>query len=440
MSVTGGESVGLAAPVAAAVDLARVSSVPMTSMQRMEGLRRVSARLERRGRGRALTLGLSLLGTGAVAVAVLSFMRMGSVGDPGTRAISYSIEGGEIGDGGYIRSSGPAGSLLRFDEGTEVRLMAGARGRLSSVDHHGARFAIEEGEAEVKVIPRRDAQWLVDAGPFLITVRGTVFTAAWNGATEQLDLHMKKGLVSVTGPLANGTMAVRAGQHLSVNIKQHEVLLREANDSEVIPEGGIGTAAAPGLAPAARPGAGGDLSSSLSRVRGGAAALRAGASRAPRSWSAALAGGDLDSILRDAERRGFRRAMAEASSEDLAALADAARYRRRNEIARQALLTERARFPRSARSSDAAFLLGRMEEGNARGKGRAREARALEWYDVYLKEAPSGAYSSEALGRKMMAAERVRGALAARQVAEEYLRRFPGGTYAGAARALRHVP
>ena len=106
MSVTGGERVGLAAPVAAVVDLARVSSVPMTSIQRMEGLRQVSVRLERRGRGRALTLGLSLLGTGAAVFAVLFFMRTGSVSDPGARAISYSIEGGEIGDGGYIRSAG----------------------------------------------------------------------------------------------------------------------------------------------------------------------------------------------------------------------------------------------------------------------------------------------------------------------------------------------
>jgi hypothetical protein len=442
--------------LAAAVDLVRESSVPMTSMQRMEGLRRVSARLARRERHRGLTLGLSLLGTGAAVVAVLFFTRLGMSrrmsGDPATRAMVYSIKGGEIGDGGYIRSSGPVGALLRFEEGTELRLMAGARGRLSSVDHHGARFAIEEGAAEVKVTPRRDARWLVDAGPFLITVRGTVFTAAWNGATEQLDIHMKKGLVSVAGPLAAGTMAVRAGQHLSVNIKQRQVLLRDIEHSQMTSEspsqatseatsqGEAGDAAAPGLAPPARAGADGDVSSRLSRARGGRAASRVGASSPSRSWSAALASGDLDSILRDAERRGFRRAMAEASSEDLAALADAARYRRRNEIARLALLTERARFPQSARASDAAFLLGRMEEGNAGGGGRAGKARALEWYDVYLKEAPSGAYSSEALGRKMTATERVLGAPAARQVAAEYLRRFPGGTYAGAAQALRDVP
>ena len=317
--------------------------------------------------------------------------------------------------------------------------MAGARGRLSSVDDRGARFAIEEGEAEVKVIPRRDAQWLVDAGPFLISVRGTVFTAAWNGATEQLDIHMKKGWCRcrTAGRRNDG------GAGGSASLRQHQAArsaaarnqrLRRRHWREVRHRGRTGPGA--GRSPGCRRGR---VAHAVACARRGCGAARAGRPARPGVGRRRLAGGDFDSILRDAERRGFRRAMAEASSEDLAALADAARYRRRNEIARQALLTERARFPRSARASDAAFLLGRMEEGSGRGKGRAGEARALEWYDVYLKEAPSGAYSSEALGRKMVATERVRGALAARQVAEEYLRRFPGGTYAGAARALRAV-
>jgi len=53
----------------------------------------------------------------------------------------------------------------------------------------------------------------------------------------------------------------------------------------------------------------------------------------PRSWTAALVAGDLDSILKDVERRGLERCLAEASREDLSALADAACYRRRDSIA-----------------------------------------------------------------------------------------------------------
>jgi hypothetical protein len=44
------------------------------------------------------------------------------------------------------------------------------------------------------------------------------------------------------------------------------------------------------------------------------------------------------------------------------------------------------------------------------------------------------------MGRKMSATEKLEGLAAARNVAREYLRRFPHGTYAGAARALSDKP
>ncbi len=430
MNVSGGNLGTPTSRLEAMTHLARMSSAPMTPLQRMEGLQVVNGRLANRKRLRATGIVLSILGTAAAATAGVLLVRSPTSLGKGNGALAYQIQGGEIGDGGYIRSSDPAGSLLHFAEGTELRLMAGARGRLSSVDARGARLAIEEGAAEVKVTPRPGARWLVDAGPFLITVRGTVFTAAWDGATERLDIHMKKGLVSVTGPLADGVMAVRAGQHLSVNVRTKEVLLRQIDqttddgDEEALP----GTEPAPFLGAGS---AGGSSPSAPAPVR----SSRTSAALGARSWSAALAAGDLDSILRDAEHKGWRRAIARANSEDLAALADAARYRRRNDIARRALLAERERFPRSSRASDSAFLLGRLEETSPAG-----ESRALRWYDLYLKEAPSGAYSSEALGRKMTATERAEGVASARLVAEEYLRRFPTGTYAGAARALRDGP
>jgi hypothetical protein len=155
----------------------------------------------------------------------------------------------------------------------------------------------------------------------------------------------------------------------------------------------------------------------------------------PRSWPAALAVGELDSILRDAERRGLARCLAEASGEELSALADAARYRRRDSVAKQALLAQRSRFPGSARALDSAFLLGRLEEMHEGGR-----SKALSWYQRYLEEAPSGAYASEALGRQMIVTQDLMGVAAAHKVAEDYLRRFPNGTYAGAARALRQGP
>jgi len=59
---------------------------------------------------------------------------------------------------------------------------------------------------------------------------------------------------------------------------------------------------------------------------------------------------------------------------------------------------------------------------------------------VYLAGEPTGTYAPEALGRKMTLLSKLGGVPAARPIAQEYLRRFPGGTYAGPARAFAPPP
>lgn len=444
---------------------------PMSQTQRIDGLQAVTLRLEVRRHTRPRRMISSLVLAGAVATGAVLFVRAARRGPfhpaPSTakeeRTIDYRVEGGEIGDGGYVRSFDAAGARLRFSEGTEVHLLAGARGRLGRVDANGARFAIEHGAAEVHVTPRTGARWLVDAGPFLIAVRGTEFTAAWDGAAERLDIDMQKGLVSVTGPVTEGAVTVRAGQHLTVNVQNQEVVLHpvgdQLGDASEVPAGrgdrggehaGVPSSSSPpDGAPATSPMPATTTSSSRSGTGGVAEShpvapsMRAAVSHgsngapgpAPRGWATALAAGDLDGVLADAERRGLKATLAHAPAADLAALADAARYRRRTGIARRALLAERARFPGSGRARDAAFLIARIEDDSP-GNG----ARALEWYDRYLEEAPAGVYASEALGRKMTATEKTRGIEAARVIAQDYVRRFPGGTYAAAARAFLAQP
>jgi len=408
----------------------RSSARPMTAAQRVEGLQAVTFRLGQRRRAGRRSAWLALLAAGAAAVGAVVVWRGSHYLTRDGASLGYRIEGGDIGDGGYVRAFADGGPVLRFSEGTSMRLMPGARGRLGRVDAHGARFAIEQGEAEVKVTPRPGARWLVDAGPFLITVRGTVFHASWDGASEKLEVAMTKGLVTVTGPVAEGAVAVRAGQRLTVDVRTKEVLLRELSDrgSDAPPAEAPGptaegrAAAQPDGPPHVR--SGGPTSRSADSSPGSSAG----------SWAAALKAGDFDGILQDAERRGLGASLARAPATELAALADAARYRRRDDVARRALLAERARFPRSPRARDAAFLLGRLEETAGGG------VRALEWYDRYLQEAPLGAYASEALGRKMIATARVQGSRAARDVAVTYLRRFPNGSYAAAARGLSDAP
>ena len=169
------------------------------------------------------------------------------------------------------------------------------------------------------MVPRAGARWLIDAGPFLITVHGTTFTAAWDGEREQLDIRMKHGLVSVSGPVADGKIAVRAGQRLTINVPEREVLLRPERRG-----GGIGRDrrrhAAAGAAPPRRavepsapeaPPAVGARVPTGSSIRGSTAraAVAVRASAPSRSWTAALAAGDFQAILLEAEHRGLRRSL-----------------------------------------------------------------------------------------------------------------------------------
>jgi hypothetical protein len=315
--------------------------------------------------------------------------------------------------------------------------MPGTRSRLRSVDSAGARIAIEHGAASFQVTPRNNAKWLVDVGPFLVTVKGTVFTVSWDAATERFELRLQHGQVSVTGPIAGGAIPIRAGQRLVVNLPREEIIISEQKPEEVWPGSSPAGTASTMDFPIAT-----DLpiEEQLPRGIGGQGTLGSsvptvGRAGGRRAWAEAAASGDWAQILADVDRIGVKRSLAEASSEELFVLADAARYRGRTSLAHEALLTERTRFPGSARALDAVFLLGRLEESSQGGS-----RRAMAWYQEYLTRAPNGTYASEALGRKMMVTRKLEGAARAKPVAEEYLSRFPSGTYAGAARALLRAP
>jgi hypothetical protein len=416
-----GESKGRRA-LAALADLARDQTRPPSRDEIDGGLQALRARIDG-ARARSSWSSLvrwSLVGTAAVSAAIVAIavVRSGPARAPAPQpALAYRIEGGDLVEGGYLRESGRAGIKLVFTEGTEFILSPGTRSRLRTVDAAGARIAIEHGTASFKVTPSPspsiDRRWQVDVGPFLVTVKGTVFTVSWDAAHEKFELALRHGRVSVSGPVTGGEIALRAGQRLVVDLPRGETVISEPRVDD-------GDGAAP--SPTDRP----------APVKAVAPGPRADGDH---RWAAALAAGHLDRILAEAERGGLKNTIEKSSSDDLRALADAARYRRRMDLARDALLAERRRFPDSPRALDAAFLLGRVEEASDRGL-----ARAIEWYDAYLTRAPAGTYASEALGRKMTLTNKLGGADRARPVAEEYLRRFPEGTYAGPARAFVRGP
>jgi len=409
----------------ALTELARKTLGQLSATEQARGRDTLRARLAL-GRWRTgRPLAYVLLGA-AVATAVVAVASRARSPEELAPPLAFGVEGGALGPGGVIEPRGDAEPALRFVDGTVITLARGTKGRLDTVDGRGAHLSISDGTATVNVVPKAHARWRIDAGPFVINVHGTVFTAAWNEASGRLDVRLERGLVSVEGPLAGGPISVHAGQRLTVVPRQSRVVLRGLNDRDE-EVGAVDAPAPPSERPATPP-------VSVERPASGSVALARSAARSSRNgrtWSAALAAGDFAAIVDDAERD-LPRALRLASSDDLAALADAARYRRRDDVAGRALGAQRLRFPSSSRAADAAFFLGRIDENDGGGL-----VHALRWYDRYLDEAPNGSYAAEALGRKMVALRQLYGSAAARGVADEYVRRFPRGSYAGAARALR---
>jgi TolA-binding protein len=266
-------------------------------------------------------------------------------------------------------------------------------------------------------------------------VTGTAFDVSWTPEERNLEIWLRHGSVLVKGPNAGQGLAVVAGQHLLASAASGQIVL-DAMAPAVPPAQPIAATArtpVPDLAPAPSP------PSERPPMRESPRALRPAPSpsaRAPEpslAWPQSLAHGDFQRILDEAARRGLDEVLSGATSADLAALADAARYRRRNDLAQQALLAQRQRFPRSLAGRDAAFFLGTLDETRT-----SREARtsALEWYGRYLTENPAGSYAGQAMGRRLALFESLHDRIAARETAASYLAKFPAGPYATKARRI----
>ena len=362
-----------------------------------------------------------------VALCTLAILQVASVSwkrwSATAPTLAYRIDGGSVLEGGYLRESGHAGMNLVFNEGSRVALTPGTRSRLQIVDRDCVHVALERGKGSFQVAHKSNRRWLVDVGPFLVTVTGTVFTASWNPLSEEFDLRLQEGSVVVRGPVSAGEIALRSGQRLVANLAKVETVITE----EMPEQAGTESPTAPTAPAVTPPGLQPPPAGPSPTPAAPAVAQLAG----DRQWSRKLARGQWDRILQDAKRIGVEATLSQASSEDLFALANAARYRRHLDLARSALLAERRRFPESRRALEATYLLGRVEESQEIGT-----AQAIAWYDEYLIRAPSGPLVGEALGRKMTLTDKLEGAAQARALAEEYLRRFPKGNYAGSAREL----
>ncbi|MFL5306334.1 MAG: FecR domain-containing protein [Polyangia bacterium] len=390
------------------------------------GLHRLQARMARKQRRRRAAVGLSLFLAGAAPIALLFALR--------PAPLTFEVIHGSVGAAGEVRPTEP-GTQIRFSDGTAIVLEEAARAQVRDVAAHGAGIVLVDGRAHTSFVPKPKARWQVLAGPYVVRVTGTIFDVAWSRDREQLDVWLKKGSVVVSGPLVEGGVAVGRDQHLSLRPTDHRIVL----ENGVAVPAGAPAPVPPTAATAPAQHAGGALDGPEAPEQP-EPIVRADRRDSPRdkspdrSWGRRLAEGDFEAVIAGAERRGMSGVLAHGSPADLAALADAARYTRRADLARRALLAERARFAGSAEAREASYFLGVLAED----QGAWRDA--LSWYARYRRDDPAGTYAAPALGRTLVLEARQQGNDAAHADAAEYLRRYPTGPYAPAARQIARVP
>lgn len=370
------------------------------------------------GRGSALLRAKARVRRGPAVAAAAAFvttaLALALVRASSPSALSASVDDGvareALAAGAWVSAEERAVPVT-FSDGTRFELARGGQARLVAVGPRGANVTLERGHLHGVVVRRDGARWRIDAGPFVVAVTGTELDVDWNPEEATLRVKLKTGSALVRGCHIAVDRAVVGGEELRAECT-HDSAARNARPQPPLPV--PPSASGP---PVPAPSLAAPPPASVARAGG-------------EDWRELARGRRYDEAVRLAEAEGLGSVCARASGEDLDALSDAARLAHRGDVAGRVLDCARTRFPGTERAATAAFELGRV------ASTAGDDARAQRWFEVYLQERPSGHLAREALGRAMESAERVGARDRATELAQRYLRNYPTGPHAGAARVI----
>lgn len=333
------------------------------------------------------------------------------------RPVSFQVgeaRPGRLGD--VIESLDDRPVPIHFSEGSSLLLHGSGRMRVLALAGEASRVVVEDGIVDVSIAhPKtRRTRWTFEAGPYRVAVTGTKFQLAFSARDRSLGLSTQEGQVVVSGSCQQTPRKVSAGQRIDLSCSAQEgpPPIDEAARSEegslapTFPEGDAKRD--PALDPTSSP-----------------------PFRSDMAWRGLLGSGRLLEGMHAAERAGFQRVCQVATAKELLALADAARLFGSRERAVGPLRLLRQRFPGTHDAATAAFRLGLLafEADHA-------YAEATKWFEIYLRDQPSGPLMGDSFGRLMKARSFSGDREGARAVAQQYLHRFPKGPYASDARGI----
>lgn len=346
-----------------------------------------------------------------------------------SRPINYEVVGGATVASDYLSASVDKPVDVNFTDGTKMHAEAGTRLRIDDRRSNGARVLVERGMATANVTHTGKTSWRFVAGPFEVHVIGTRLTLGWDPVKEEVDLVLHEGAVEVESPLAKGRFPLRAGQRYRASLIDGSTRIESLS-----PTGKVvattetkDTVEAKSLAelPLAAAAPANDSKPAHAKANGGPSSAEAN-----ESWPDLVRRGRFAAVVAAAKSRGLTECLNSCSATDVRALADAARYAGESSLAEKSLQTLRDRFGSTGQGVAAAFLLGRLNES------RGQLGAADRWYQTYLQEAPGGQFAADALAGRMRSVSTLQGPSAGKPLALEYLRKYPDGVQAPAARKL----
>ncbi len=314
---------------------------------------------------------------------------------------------------------GVAPLVLEFDEDSRVVVSADSEAMVRKVTPGEVEVVLSRGHLEAAVTKGTGRVWRYAAGPWTVRVVGTRLSVDWAPARADVAVGVTEGEVEVTGPGLATPRRVRAGEQW-----RSEPRAASAGGAPAEPAVDAGPRVMEtveltweDLAPVAKVDAG-------TRAR----AVAARQVDAGLGWQALLAQGLRAEALTAAGQVGALAHPEQLSDAEALDLADEARHARRPEVAHALLAVVAARGAGDA--AEASFLLARM----------AVEGRDFTAAEVALRRSlaldASGPFAEQARGRLIEVLQHGPGGPPLLEAAREYLAHSPGGSWAGAARAV----
>lgn len=349
-----------------------------------------------------------LLGTAAAVVPMLLMIHF----DTAKPSISYAVEGINREPAASFIETDEDSATVRFAEGSVVIVSPETGMRVLQTRPHGVTLSVEHGQVRCNVVHQHATEWMVRAGPFEIRVTGTQFDTQWQPRSGRFELAMLEGSVEVSGPEISGAQHVRAGERLVIDTSEGTKTLT-----------GNGGTLSLGSEPREN-GDAGKCDAGLERTPSTDAAVVSHVDAKPRSaptWQGLAESGRHSEAMSQIRAAGIDAVIEGSDVATLRLLADTLRIAGAPKLAQQVLSVLRDKY---GTRGETAFILGKIAADHFNAP-----VEALEWFETYLLEEPSGALREQALGRCLELEQNVGGQHTLER-ARQYLDTYPSGVFA----------